>query len=248
MGSFGVAAITYTVLSSYLRRFWHTPRAYMSIATVAGESQPPCPPSDDAPEARVDQIEEVASTRWLKLRTLHYTDRKGQKRRWDMVTRTTKASPKAADAVVIIPKLLKRGSEINTLLVKQFRPSFNCRTVEFPAGLIDAGETPQQAALRELYEETGYRGVAGAVLPMTALSPGVCDESVRMVLVAVDLDAPENADPKAQQDEGEDIEVEVVKLSELVDRLQQLDHEGYMVFTGVYTFAVGMEVHHPGWW
>lgn len=30
------------------------------------------------PEARVDQIEEVASTRWLKLRTLHYTDRKGQ--------------------------------------------------------------------------------------------------------------------------------------------------------------------------
>lgn len=28
---------------------------------------------------------------------------------------------------------------------------------EFPAGLIDKGETPEQAALRELYEETGYK-------------------------------------------------------------------------------------------
>jgi 8-oxo-dGTP pyrophosphatase MutT (NUDIX family) len=28
--------------------------------------------------------------------------------------------------------------------------------VELPAGLVDPGETPQEAALRELKEETGY--------------------------------------------------------------------------------------------
>jgi 8-oxo-dGTP pyrophosphatase MutT (NUDIX family) len=30
--------------------------------------------------------------------------------------------------------------------------------IELPAGLIDAGETPEQAAVRELKEETGYVG------------------------------------------------------------------------------------------
>ena len=32
----------------------------------------------------------------------------------------------------------------------------NAISVEFPAGLIDQGESPEQAALRELAEETGY--------------------------------------------------------------------------------------------
>jgi len=31
-------------------------------------------------------------------------------------------------------------------------------TIEVPAGLMDEGETPQECALRELKEETGYVG------------------------------------------------------------------------------------------
>jgi ADP-ribose pyrophosphatase len=30
--------------------------------------------------------------------------------------------------------------------------------VEVPAGLVDAGESPEECAIRELYEETGYHG------------------------------------------------------------------------------------------
>ena len=42
------------------------------------------------------------------------------------------------------------------VLVRQFRPALGQDTLEFPAGGIDQGETPEQAAIRELHEETGY--------------------------------------------------------------------------------------------
>ena len=38
--------------------------------------------------------------------------------------------------------------------------------IEVPAGLIDAGETAEQAAVRELKEETGYVGVVSESSPV----------------------------------------------------------------------------------
>jgi ADP-ribose pyrophosphatase len=50
------------------------------------------------------------------------------------------------------------GSEI--LLQKQYRPPVDKIMIEVPAGLIDEGETPEECAVRELKEETGYVGTA----------------------------------------------------------------------------------------
>jgi 8-oxo-dGTP pyrophosphatase MutT (NUDIX family) len=41
-------------------------------------------------------------------------------------------------------------------LVRQYRPAMEAFTWEFPAGLLERGEAPEQAAARELLEETGY--------------------------------------------------------------------------------------------
>lgn len=49
------------------------------------------------------------------------------------------------------------------ILVKQFRPGPNEILDELPGGYIDVGETPEQAAQRELLEETGYKGKARLV-------------------------------------------------------------------------------------
>ncbi|TAK92959.1 MAG: NUDIX hydrolase [Verrucomicrobia bacterium] len=42
------------------------------------------------------------------------------------------------------------------LLVRQFRPTVWQTTLEIPSGHVDPGQTPEEAARMELFEETGY--------------------------------------------------------------------------------------------
>ena len=44
------------------------------------------------------------------------------------------------------------------VLARQYRPGPDAVLDELPGGMIDAGESPRDAAVRELREETGYRG------------------------------------------------------------------------------------------
>ena len=63
--------------------------------------------------------------------------------------------------------------ERDVVLVRQYRHGAGRVTLEMPAGLVDPGEDPAQAALRECLEETGYRArnplSLGVVSPNPAL-------------------------------------------------------------------------------
>lgn len=101
-------------------------------------------------------------------------------------------------------------------------------SVEFPAGLIDAGETPEQAALRELAEETGYgskefpatKGKVTHVSKVCADSPGMSTETTVFVIVKVELDGstPDFPEPKQNLDEGEF--VGTLRASRVADQLK----------------------------
>jgi ADP-ribose pyrophosphatase len=65
------------------------------------------------------------------------------------------------------------------LMVNQFRFGSGELSLEFPAGCIDGGEIPLQAAARELAEETGYEPIGegcviGKILPNPALQNNTC--------------------------------------------------------------------------
>jgi ADP-ribose pyrophosphatase len=64
------------------------------------------------------------------------------------------------------------------LLVRQYRAAVANVTLELPAGHLDPGETPEQAARRELLEETGYE--ADTFRLLGALSPSVARFTNRM--------------------------------------------------------------------
>ena len=59
----------------------------------------------------------------------------------------------AAEGVVIYPVLKDDPDKI--VMIRQYRYPLDEYLYELPAGLIDAGETPDEAAVREMKEETG---------------------------------------------------------------------------------------------
>jgi 8-oxo-dGTP pyrophosphatase MutT (NUDIX family) len=71
----------------------------------------------------------------------------------------------AGEWVNVIP--VTRDEEV--VMVRQYRHGAREFTLEIPGGIVDPGESPVEAAARELLEETGYR--AGSVQPLGALNP-----------------------------------------------------------------------------
>lgn len=86
-----------------------------------------------------------------------------------------------ADAVVIIAN----DEEGNLLITHEFRPAVGERVWGFPAGLIDEGESPVEAARRELKEETGLDMISGELIYSPYTSPGLTDEKVSIVRATV---------------------------------------------------------------
>ena len=76
---------------------------------------------------------------------------------------------------------VKLESEPKLVLIKQYRYPLDAYIYELPAGLVDGDETPAQAAVREMKEETGfslevYEGGAALYRRPFYMGPGFTDE------------------------------------------------------------------------
>lgn len=91
------------------------------------------------------ESETLLVTPYVEVRRDHVIRHDGKQATYDVVR-----IPQ--DVVVIVPIRAKR----EVLMIRQFRQPVRMDSCEIPAGGIDEGETPEQAARRELVEETGW--------------------------------------------------------------------------------------------
>ena len=81
----------------------------------------------------------------------------------------------------------------DVVLVRQFREPVRGELLEIPAGIMDIeGENPEDAAARELREETGWRAGSVERLGVIHTSPGFTDERIELFLAR----AEEHGDPE----------------------------------------------------
>lgn len=99
------------------------------------------------------------------------------------------------------------------LLVEQYRPAAGRNMLELPAGTIDRAEGPEECARREFQEETGYFAENWESLGHIYPTPGYTNE-VLYLFLASGLTKGEQ-----QLDEGEDIKVRWVPLTEVEEMI-----------------------------
>ena len=180
------------------------------------------------PEAAVHGKMRIASGKYLALDEITFTNSRGKTGVWECVNRLH-----TTGAAVIIPRLEPGGDFV---LVRQFRPPAGRFMIEFPAGLVEPGESVEETAVRELYEETGYRGKIDRVIPPSYNSPGMSGETVTMVLMTIDGTAyPER--PEIHQEDSEDIEPLIVSQKELAVFIEKAIARGDGIDARIAVFA-----------
>ncbi|KAI1618816.1 NUDIX hydrolase domain-like protein [Exophiala viscosa] len=183
----------------------------------------------------------LEKAKWVTLKKIDFIDQTGTPRTWEVAIRKT-TSKSGVDAVAMGTIFVHPSKPPSTMLVIQYRPPVGKYTIEWPAGLIDADETPEEAAVREMKEETGYEGRILESGPVVSSDPGLTNATLKLVMVEVKLpEGEENIMPDQKLDDGELIERVMVPLSELYDRLIQWSKEDkYMIAGKLFYFAAGM--------
>ncbi len=98
-------------------------------------------------------------------------------------------------------------------LVRQWRYAINRYSLEIAAGRIEKGQTPEEAARRELEEEIGFRAKTFQKISEFLVAPGYCEERIYTYL-ATDLE------PASQHlDDDEEIEVVHMPLAEALAKV-----------------------------
>jgi ADP-ribose pyrophosphatase len=233
--------------SPLLNRLFHsTPHPSTSTLVSRVKAVTMASPSNKT-TPKITSLTDLPSSdaKWIKLQKATYIDAHGTSRVWEIASRKTTGSA-GVDAVAMGNIIYHPSKPPSTIVVIQFRPPVGAFTVEWPAGLIDKDESPQEAAVRELYEETGYKGTVVSTSPAVAADPGMTSANLCLCMVEIQL---KEGDPEPEQhlDEGEDIQRVNIPVAELYTRLEEFAKEGYVIAAKLYHWAAGAQyaIDHP---
>ena len=114
------------------------------------------------------------------------------------------------------------------VMVRQWRHGMEGITVEFPGGVKESDETPEEGAARELLEETGYRAGRITVIGRCNPNPAIYGNTITFVL-AEDLTATN----ELHTDEDEFVEPVELPVEEVIERFGDGEFCNAFVGTGI---------------
>lgn len=115
------------------------------------------------------------------------------------------------------------------VLIRQYRHGLDEIGLELCAGTSEAGENPEQAARRELLEETGYAGGAWTLTMKIAQNPSTCN-NYTYCFTAVGVERVDNQ----HLDPSEDIEVVILSRNELLKAMRSGEITQALMLTPLY--------------
>jgi len=186
----------------------------------------------------------TADAKWVSLKKINWQDQIGRARVWEAADRRTRGSS-GVDAVAILALIRSktRAFPLSTVIIEQYRPPVGKFVVELPAGLIDDGETPEAAAIRELREETGYEA-EGALDSSSVLAndPGMSTANMKLIILDVPLDG-EMESPDQNLEGGESIIRRTVEVKNLYRALKEYhEKKDYIIDARLLHLAAGFDL------
>ena len=174
---------------------------------------------------RFDKVTKLSDNRFLNLYEMDAYTQNGQPFHYYFASRNREENLKLrthdihAEGIVIYP-VLKEDTE-KLVMIRQYRYPLDAWLYELPAGLIDTGENADQAAVREMKEETGlifevYKGGMEQLRRSFFLGAGFTDECSQAVFGYAS--GTVNA---AYQEDMESIQVVIVDKKEAIRILKE---------------------------
>lgn len=150
--------------------------------------------------AKLKKIEKVSSGEYLTKYNLEYETSDGKTKTYEMVSHDPNLRPdtigKEQTGVVLV--VFDHAHE-HMLLGVEFRMGVNCHVVNNISGFIELGETIEEAAARELKEETGLEMTKVLdVLPLAFTCPPVTDMATALVVCEADGELTPSDNPNEE--------------------------------------------------
>ncbi|MCL2191853.1 MAG: NUDIX hydrolase [Treponema sp.] len=121
----------------------------------------------------------------------------------------------AADWVITIP-VLETPQGKKFVMVRQWRHASHSLSLEFPGGVSEPGETPWDAAAREMLEETGYKPGKMRGIGEFSSNPAIMSNKVHFFLAEDLIDTGER-----ELDSDEYVETELVSVDAVIRGMGQ---------------------------
>jgi len=138
----------------------------------------------------------------------------------------------AKDWAMVVPVIdTPEGKKF--LMVWQWRHGSQCLSLEFPGGVFEPDEKAEEAAARELYEETGYKTQKIKKIGEFSPNPAIMSNKIHFFLAEDLINTG-----KQNLDEDEFVEIALVNIEDVLKGIGQAPYVHALMGTALALYSV----------